>query len=1051
VRDANEHFQSQIRIVGPTFSGSAASLRNALEDWRRFSLTGVHAREKPSIRVISGTATGLSGKALAGERDDPSLPSITFNTVQIPDHVLWEQIPHILSDVADVSKEAPTASVTADSSPSPKATPAPPRIAVLHEDTAYGRGAKADKRTGAEDQEDKNILRMTFPLHISELRTAYKGDQSKGSSAPDLGRHDLDLPDEAGQVRKDVIQPFSPRAAIYDELVLSNLLTTIRREDIRYVGITATDVEDLVFLVQQIRAYCPDTVVFTTSSDIRFLHSEVNTDLRGTLLFTTYPLFGPLQKWTSPFDRDGEWQIFPSDSAHGVYNATLAQLDSRKPLLDYGDPLVKLPPCPVVQIGVVGRDDIWPVAFRRPKLAEKDDVLAPRGAASYSNATGCEADLPVKEDIIPEVLGGIYPPAFEFLFVLLNVGFFVFALVLLIGEVYVRRNWSALAAQPTPNLRSLVRRHLARIVDERWWLNALLAKSPGAGFAAQRRLYVMFFSIGMLLAEIVGLGFALLPAVVIARAARPAPSVFSFLTQFVWSVFFAFGWPRGVVFGFEILTALLVLAVAIFSTIRMFRSFVRWPVTFWWVIVAASPIGLALWFILHQWTQTPLSFALYTFLRAAHLHSGVSPLTPLIFLAVAGFALVAGSFWRVAMLEDRPLPSLIPDDVVETASFRGVVARWKRVATFLENSMFHVPGAWLLVLLLFAGFTYFWFGKVYSAFSIDGRRFDLLFILLGFGVYAMFSFALLRFTFTWIALRQLLHRLYFHPSRYSYKNLQLAAQPTHFDRQKIRLYESRPGLTAVEYGLGCVRAMLRIAKRKANPSWPNSPPNGLVADIIQAGPALEATLGEAEGQLDDLLKAINWTTAVSKRKSLYAKMATLTAMVMALFEPVWRKDPGAPLLDVNLNPPGDKATTDRMLVDQAELFVASRVGDFVRNVFPHLINLIGFAMPAVLAMVLAVSSYPFPAHDTLLWVSWTILLATVAISLYVFISINRNPIISMFSGTDPGQFNWDNTFTMHLVLFAVIPILTLLGAQFPQALSGTVSWIGSVFGGGGNG
>ena len=81
------------------------------------------------------------------------------------------------------------------------------------------------------------------------------------------------------------------------------------------------------------------------------------------------------------------------------------------------------------------------------------------------------------------------------------------------------------------------------------------------------------------------------------------------------------------------------------------------------------------------------------------------------------------------------------------------------------------------------------------------------------------------------------------------------------------------------------------------------------------------------------------------------------------------------------------------------------MADFVRHVLPILVNLVGFAIPAVLAMMLAISVYPFPAHDTLLWVGWTVLLASVATSLYVFVSINRNLIISMISGTDPGQFN----------------------------------------------
>jgi hypothetical protein len=123
----------------------------------------------------------------------------------------------------------------------------------------------------------------------------------------------------------------------------------------------------------------------------------------------------------------------------------------------------------------------------------------------------------------------------------------------------------------------------------------------------------------------------------------------------------------------------------------------------------------------------------------------------------------------------------------------------------------------------------------------------------------------------------------------------------------------------------------------------------------------------------------------------------------------------------------------------------------VRQVFPHLINLVGFAVPAVLAMVLAVSVYPFPAHDTLLWASWIVMLATIGLILYVFVGINRNAIISMITGTEPGQFNWDSAFTVHLLLFAVIPILTLLGAQYPEALSGGLSWVGALFGSAGGG
>jgi hypothetical protein len=78
--------------------------------------------------------------------------------------------------------------------------------------------------------------------------------------------------------------------------------------------------------------------------------------------------------------------------------------------------------------------------------------------------------------------------------------------------------------------------------------------------------------------------------------------------------------------------------------------------------------------------------------------------------------------------------------------------------------------------------------------------------------------------------------------------------------------------------------------------------------------------------------------------------------------------------------------------------------------------------------------------------SWTVLLSAVAVSISVFVGINRSRVISMLYGTTPGRFNWDSAFTTHLLMLGVIPILTLLGAQYPHALGGMFSWIGGIFG-----
>ncbi len=970
--------RSEIRIVGPSFSGSAPSLRNTLEEWRHLPLAPERLR---SVLIISGTATAISDE-LSGP-EESGLPTIIFHRTMIPDVVLWRQIPHLIEQISEVPREPQR-----DNSARAPHT----RIALLHEDTAYGIASDTKDKS---DDVDPAILRMSFPLHISALRTANPG-QDKTTIGPDLGHQDLALPDESGQQRRDVIQTFSPRAAVYDQLVLSNLLVTIKREHIRYVGIVATDVEDLVFLVQQLRMYCPNTVVFATSADIGFLHTQVNTDLRGMLLFTTYPLFTRLQNWTFPFEGKTVRQTFPNDLAQGVYNATLAQLGMPKEMQDYGEPFIANPPCPVIQVGVVGRNDIWPVAFQLPGLGQENHVLSSPSSALGPDAQGCvESTAPRDSTRIDRE--NVYPRPFRFLFLALNLGFLACAAALTFGRSYLR-------GKPPPALA------------QRWWANAIFADPGDNLFARQRRLYLMFFAVGMLLAEIVGLGFALVPRILDLELA------------------------------FEVLTAVVIFEVTIQAAGRVVKSFrpASLMAVGWWMFAAGASILLAILFVAHLWLHGPWAFALYTFSRATHLHSGVSPLMALIFLATAGFTLIVGGFWRVAMLEDRPLPGPLMPEKSETPSLRGVAKLWERIAELQGHSAMVVPEAKFFIALLAAAFLYFFFSEVLRVSSIDGWRFDALFTLLAFGIYSMFSLALLRFMFTWMALRRLLQRLYFHPSRYSYKNLQLAAQSNNPDRQKIHLYESRPGLTAIEYALGCARAIVRIAHRESKAAEHSD-----LVTSIAACTNLKPTLDAAEALLEEVLKDRGWAATIAMRKALYAAMTELSTIVVTLFEPVWRISDRD--LDLDLVAAEDKPTVDKKLAEQAELFIAARVGDFLRNVFPHLLNLVGFAMPAVLAMVLAVSVYPFPAHDTLLWVGWTVLLATVVVSLYVFVSINRNPIVSMFSGTQPGKFNWDSTFTMHLVLFAVIPILTLVGAQFPQALSGTVSWIGSVLGSGGGG
>ena len=75
-----------------------------------------------------------------------------------------------------------------------------------------------------------------------------------------------------------------------DNLILSNILNTIASEDIRYVGIVATDILDVIYLTRLIRENCPDVQVILVGNDLRDTDPQFTLDFRGTVIASSYPL-----------------------------------------------------------------------------------------------------------------------------------------------------------------------------------------------------------------------------------------------------------------------------------------------------------------------------------------------------------------------------------------------------------------------------------------------------------------------------------------------------------------------------------------------------------------------------------------------------------------------------------------------------------------------------------------------------------------------------------------------------------------------------------------
>src|SRR5262249_14940725 len=247
-------------------------------------------------------------------------------------------------------------------------------IALLAEGTtAYGQKQRTlaptvASQTSSPDNDKPKVLNLTFPLHISRLRSiAWKNQANRNQSFRDPFNFQsamTPLPFEEDQ--GTIVPIYSDVSANYAEVVLATILEEIERQHIRYLGIVASDVRDRIFLAREVHHHSPNLVLFFLNSELLFLHPEINHDFQGSLLISTYPLSPQSKLWSNSFYHQNSWLQFPSQSAQGIYNATLALLDKPGYMQEYEPPsfdqAVDSPgPRPLLWLSVVGRDNIWPL------------------------------------------------------------------------------------------------------------------------------------------------------------------------------------------------------------------------------------------------------------------------------------------------------------------------------------------------------------------------------------------------------------------------------------------------------------------------------------------------------------------------------------------------------------------------------------------------------------------------------------------------------------------------------------------------------------------
>lgn len=373
-----------LRVLGPTFSGSAPSVARALID------PGGQAGNFSNVLLYTGTIHGCS--SLRWLKDELKT---------------WDRVPVHVADFSqnDAIQIDRYFRYLSDRGHSVS------EVAILSEDeTAYGGlpdvpAATIGAKPGAEDAKpitacepayplEKAPLHLYYPRDISSLRSAYQEQSIFASPSADKSStaHVVLQPQTTTSTHRDsdTVATFSgPNQALAQEAQMYGIIDTLKTHGIRFVVLRSTSSLDYLFLTRFLHRAYPDAFIVTMGADLLFGREIDSTEFRGVEALTTFPLLPRGQDWTRRAGNAARHahRVFGSDTMEGTYLATrflITDWDSSKPpgyidpmkadIADYRAPFWEeksaATVAPSTWLSVIGRDGYWPVAVLTEPLSK---------------------------------------------------------------------------------------------------------------------------------------------------------------------------------------------------------------------------------------------------------------------------------------------------------------------------------------------------------------------------------------------------------------------------------------------------------------------------------------------------------------------------------------------------------------------------------------------------------------------------------------------------------------------------------------------------------
>ncbi len=1042
--------EQPLLVLGPSFSGSTPSLVRVLNEAKSQDLLPKCIVTGPLLRIVAGSASARGNQLLLQEQTGLDAGAVEFHSTSVSDQDYLVALRDYLGRIDEDWRVGEG-------------------MALLVEgNTGWGQGLLVDGRPGEKDREGKEVKearagalpvvnrdcragkrvfpcahQLRFPLHISRLRGAAAARGRTSAAAEGLSSV-VSLELEERVPPTDQIPSLTPGStAATVETTMASLLDSLDRLHVSAVGIYATDKRDHLFLAQEITRRSPNVLLFALESSLIYLHPDFRAYLRGTLVASPSPLFNLTQVLAGRPNARRLLQ-FPNSDAATVYNAFLVLLDHPDRMLDYGSLCGRVGPgventlaaqlancAPSVWLGVVGQEDIWPLARVDPIPSVNQGYSWPgRDGALYKPHPPFTESPTVRAD---------WPHPTLFLLVGVALVLFLHGLIAvgilcdLAGRPWLRRLLPVLepphnraqrvppAKPPSAKLIGTVEGQNSRetVLRQEYWLSIL---------ACAGALWVVTVWLGGV-AE-AGSGTLDAGTVVAATLIDAVRWLGTGGRRDVLGVGIALGallalWPtaarRGAGVGSLTLLRVVPVAAGLFCLLQVRAIFLE-PGSAW----VGALRGL-------------------NALRAASLGSFVSPTPAVLLLAAAAYA---WGFWNLRRLHLQ-FAEFRPGSPVLALLTGGHPSVKEEFLEALNHPGLRIGSAPSIALVLFVAVPLALASRL--GHSIDGRSMGI-FVLWGttLAVFLM-GHTLAHSARLGRSLLSTLRSLNLHPIGSGFARV---AREPFLWRPSLNVPDGRMLDPLVRQAGAVVLALRRLQRQipAETVALAHSPSYGIVeedhrdprAHVKAADEACRVVACGLHIRADDVhgiidVELVDKETLARDVCSHDPFQATATwarlesfagPLSLALQRGPWACSPYP-------GEPQDKPDWQR----EAETFLALQLAYGLRHVLVRLLSGLTIALFGLGLILAAHLFYVFQGRAFWLTMDWLNLGLATGLALVLLVKLEKDAVLSRLWSTTPGRVDWSGAFVQRMLVYGALPVVTLFATFFPEVGQSIFAWL----------